>query len=90
MPKSLRFSGNIRPTALSVDKQIVESDALILPDGFDVRWIGGVDVLLLRDIAQVPVCSEALIAFLERQHLKRQEAISLIFWCLGNGVLVGQ
>jgi hypothetical protein len=87
MPKYVRFSGTVRPTELSVDQEIVRDQALVLQDGFDVRWIGGIDILRLRDLAQSPIRAEVLINLLESQHVKRHAAISLISWCLRHGVL---
>ena len=87
IPERLKFSGTVRTTEVSVDRQIVRGQAVVLQDGFEIRWIGGMDILQLREMTQTPISSTALIALLANQHIKRREAISLILWCLHNGVL---
>jgi hypothetical protein len=87
VPPIVKFRASTRPTGLNVDGAIVPGIAIDLPDGGSVRWLGGFDLLILRELARDPVSVEALRRSLRAQGLSGSESEFLLLWCLERGIL---
>jgi|GEM_PF-5340445 len=74
-------------TGLHINGWIQPREAIALPDGNAVRWLGSFDLLTLRDLCKVPLSTATLIEQLSFQQMSQAEAISLIRWCLERNIL---
>jgi flavin-dependent dehydrogenase len=87
LPAMLQFRASTRTTGLNVDGVIVPGVAVALPDGGSVRWLGGFDLLILRQLARDPVSPDGLCHMLQGHGLTGSETESLLQWCLARGIL---
>jgi hypothetical protein len=76
------FSGQTARTGLQIASRIVEGEAVVLPDGTSVRWLGGLDLLRIRDLASRPVRTSAVIENLEGANFSRSQITTVLHWCL--------
>ena len=83
----LRFNGKLIQHPIIVDGFVNMGEALKLPDAKIVRWIGGIDVLLLRDSLKDPKALGPLKRLLVNRGLQESAAAALISWGLTNQVL---
>jgi hypothetical protein len=83
----VRFIALTRVTGIQRDGRIVPEEAVQLLDGGLVRWVGGVDLLNMRNLAAVPIQLPQLIARLSILGLMPGQASQLVEWCLVRGVL---
>jgi flavin-dependent dehydrogenase len=86
-PEVVIFSGQIIKTDLHVDSRIVSGLAILLPDGLPVRWVGGVDLLRIRDLARGPLRSSDLMRRLVSTDLTPMQAAALLGWCVRHGLI---
>jgi flavin-dependent dehydrogenase len=87
LPAILQFRASTRTTGLNVDGMIVPGVAVNLPDGGLVRWLGGFDLLILRELARDPVSPDWLSRRLQGHGLSGSETENLLQWCLARGIL---
>jgi hypothetical protein len=83
----IRFTAPTRVTGIQRDARIVSEEAVQLPDGGLVRWVGGVDLLHLRTLAADPILPPELIARLSVLGLNSAQASRFVEWCIHRGVL---
>jgi flavin-dependent dehydrogenase len=82
LPETVIFSGQTIRTDLHVNSRIVSSLAVLLPDGTPVRWVGGFDLLRIRDMARELVRSSDLVQLLVTAGLTPRRAAGLVGWCV--------
>ena len=67
--------------------RIVPGEAVQLPDGGLVRWVGGGDLLNQRTLTLARIPPTELIARLSVSGLTPGQASRLVEWCVARGVL---
>jgi flavin-dependent dehydrogenase len=82
VPEVVIFSGKTLPVDLHVNSRIVSGLAVILADGTPVRWVGGLDLLRIRDLTRKPVRSADLLRQLVSANLTSLQAAALLHWCV--------
>jgi flavin-dependent dehydrogenase len=82
LPEEIVFSGRTARTDLQIDSQIAEAEAVVLPDGSAVRWVGDVDLLRLRELVARPVRSSRVIESLVSARRPPSQVIALLHWCI--------
>ena len=83
----VRLSAPIEITGVKRDGFILPEEALSLPGGGKVRWLGEFDLLQLKQICLNPVSLSELLKFLSATNLPQNKAVELIGWCFRNDVL---
>jgi len=89
LPPIVVFTGNTVCAELRIGSRIVTDEAVELSDGARVRWVGGVDLLKLRDLAKTPVLTSALAQTLAKDIRPHQAGI-LLAWCVRNGIITSR
>jgi flavin-dependent dehydrogenase len=84
----LRFGGTTRPTPLNEGGVLRPGEAILLPDGGLVRWVGAFDLLRLRELAAGPRQAGELRRELEEAGLSAGQSEALLRWSTRQGVLV--
>jgi flavin-dependent dehydrogenase len=87
LPKVVIFSGQTTRTDLHVDSRIVSGLAILLPDGTPVRWVGGVDLLRVQDMAREAVRSTDLVKRMMSADLTLIRAAALLRWCVRHELI---
>jgi hypothetical protein len=87
LPELVHFAGHIRLGELVRDSRIVPEAVIVMPDGEAARWVGGFDLLQLKDLAQTPVHTVKLIRRLQDFSMNGKQADMLIRWCLERRIL---
>jgi flavin-dependent dehydrogenase len=82
LPNEIVFSGQTARTGLQIASRIVEDEAVVLPDGTSIRWLGGLDLLRIRDLASRPVRASAVIETLEGANFSCSHITAVLHWCL--------
>lgn len=86
--ETLHFSARVEKAPILVDGFIESGEVVRLSYGGSVRWLGGFDLLSLRDMTQPRVSIPRLI---ERMGgaggISSQRAQSIIRWCYREGIL---
>jgi hypothetical protein len=90
-PSMVIFCGQTRRTELNVDSRIVVDEAVLVEgipaSGETVRSVGGVDLLLVEELARSSVSTRVLIDRLAVGDITRARAASVVEWCLRRHVL---
>jgi flavin-dependent dehydrogenase len=89
LPDEVVFSGRTVRTCLQINSQIVEDEAVLFSDGTAVRWVGGLDILRIRDLASRPISSFSLIKSLSSLDLRPSQVIAVLHWCVQHNLLCG-
>lgn len=87
VPRSLIFSDQITEVELHRNDVIAPGVAFRLPDGDSARWVGGVDLIELRNSAPAPVSSTDLLNRFRESSGDWIQAGLLLQWCLRHQVL---
>jgi flavin-dependent dehydrogenase len=87
LPEVVVFSRPSIPAELQIGSRIVADEAVELSDGACVRWVGGVDLLKVRDLAREPISSSELTQRLSSKELGAQQAAALLAWCVHQGLI---
>jgi flavin-dependent dehydrogenase len=87
LPEVVIFSGQTIRTDLHVNSRIVSGLAILLPEGTPARWVGGVDLLRLRELAREPVRSSDLMQRLVSADLTPIRAAALLGWCVRHELI---
>jgi 2-polyprenyl-6-methoxyphenol hydroxylase-like FAD-dependent oxidoreductase len=87
MPEVVMFSGQTVRVGLQLRSKIRTRAAILLPDGDCVRWIGGVDLLELRNSMPQQIRSANLVERLRMTVGSLAQARGLLEWCLQHDVL---
>jgi flavin-dependent dehydrogenase len=90
LPEVVVFSGWTITVEIQIGSRIVTDEAVQLADGGHVRWVGGVDLLRVRDLAREPVRSIELKKRLASENLGPEQATALLAWCAREGVICGK
>jgi hypothetical protein len=67
--------------------RIVADECCVLPDGGLVRWVGGIDLLLVRDAVANGRTPREVCAELARHGITDTSAHALLTWALRVGAL---
>lgn len=87
IPHTLRFSGRTVTSELQVNSRIRTDEAILLDDGSCVRWVGGMDLLRLRDLVPQPIQASVLVNRLVPDFCGFEQSTALLNWCLRHHVL---
>lgn len=87
LPEIVVFRGQTTPAELQIGSRIVADEAVRLADGACVRWVGGVDLLRVRDLAREPVSSSELAQRLSSKDMGAEQAAALLAWCVRQGLI---
>lgn len=85
--ENLQFRGRTRRAGVRRDGRIREEEVIELASGGLVRWIGGVDLLGVRDLTASPLPTTDLLFHLAGLGLSRDRAMDLVKWCVAHEVL---
>jgi flavin-dependent dehydrogenase len=87
LPEKVCLTAPFTLGALHIDGTIKRGEVLKLPEGTPLRWLGGFDLLKLRNLLSVPRSVADLVNSLSREGLSRNESLSLNRWCLRRAVM---
>jgi hypothetical protein len=87
LPKVVAFSASIVASELQLDSTIQTDQAILLADGGHVRWVGGLDLLRLRDLLPHPIPAADLASRLVPAFCDATQYPALLQWCLRHQVL---
>ena len=87
VPEFVVFRGETGPAELQICSPIVSGTAVRLRDGSWVRWVGGVDLLRLQDLAHKPIHSRDLARRLALAGINLDKATTMMAWCVREGAL---
>jgi len=87
IPEVVVFSGRTVISAVQVDSRIRTDEVVVLPDGHQVRWVEGLDLLRLRDLVSQPIHSSDLMDRLVPAFCGVDRFTALMQWCLQRHVL---
>ncbi|QSJ15018.1 hypothetical protein JYQ62_24560 [Nostoc sp. UHCC 0702] len=87
LPSRVYYTGQTKMTGLYINGLIKCTEAIALPDGNIVRWLGNFDLLTMRDYCTNPLATTSLIEQLHRQQLAEAQALYLIRWCLEHNII---
>jgi flavin-dependent dehydrogenase len=87
LPEFIVFSGQTTTSELEIDSRVVVGDAILMPDRTPVRWVGGVDLLCIRDLARRPVRSSDLMGRLASAGYPPSQIVDLLHWCRRYGLI---
>jgi flavin-dependent dehydrogenase len=87
LPKVVAFSASIVASELQLDSTIQKGEAILLPEGGHVRWVGGLDLLRLRDLLPHPIPAAELASRLVPGFCDATRFPALLRWCLRHQVL---
>jgi hypothetical protein len=86
----LQFVGKIESAPLHVGGLIEAGEAIRLADGGAVRWLGGVDLLRLRDYARAPIRLDELAKLIAAGGVTMKQSLKVIEWCYAKKILRGR
>jgi flavin-dependent dehydrogenase len=86
-PGKLYFSGRVEFAPLQVNGFIQPGEIIRLPDGDAVRWLGGFDLLRVRELTRPPATVSRLMQLLSFEGLDSDRAIAIVNWCVANRIL---
>lgn len=87
LPERVRVTATFGLGALHIDGTIKRGEVLKLPDGTQLRWLGGFDLLKLRNLLSGSQSIADLVNSLNREGLSGSESLSLVRWCLRHAVM---
>jgi len=87
LPKSLVFSDEIAVTELHWNDEIHAGVAFRLANGDFARWVGGSDLIEMRNSTPKPISSEDMLTRLQGTSGDGVKARHLLEWCLQNEIL---
>jgi len=87
LPKVVVFSAGTVTSELHLDSTIQTNQAILLADGGHVRWVGGLDLLRLRDLLPHPIPAAELASRLVPGFCDAAQFRPLLQWCLRHHVL---
>ena len=87
LPAVVVFRGQTASTELQIGSRIVVDQAIRLADGAHVRWVGGVDLLRVRDLACEPLPRFELAQRLSSNGLSSPQVEALLQWCVQKGII---
>ena len=87
VPEFVVFRGETGSAELQIGSRIISGTAVRLHDGSWVRWVGGVDLLRIRDLAQKPIRSSDLARKLASVGIDVDKASTMMAWCAREGLL---
>ncbi|HMG86544.1 MAG TPA: hypothetical protein VK574_12510 [Terracidiphilus sp.] len=87
VPEAVTFSDQIVPAEMQMNGEIRTDLAFRLPDGECVRWVGGTDLLELRNSLPATIRLADLTARLTAATGDLSRARALLQWCLRSQVL---
>jgi 2-polyprenyl-6-methoxyphenol hydroxylase-like FAD-dependent oxidoreductase len=83
----IRFCAPSRIVGQNRGGHIVADEGFVLADGGLTRWVGGIDLTLLREAAAGEPDLPGLLGALDRRGVSGTSALALIGWALRNGAL---
>lgn len=92
VPAMVSFCARRGRAELSVDSRIVMDEAVFIEGTAGsgetaVRWVGGLDLLSIEELARTPISTSRLIDRLTSDHVDRARAAAVVRWCLRKNVL---
>jgi len=83
----VQFCGKVAPTAQRIDDRFVVDDAIVLNDDERVRWLGSLDLLVVRELTLHPQPIARLVAQLDRRGLNPDDALQALRWCIDRRLI---
>lgn len=87
--RRLRWVARVQRVGVNHGGRIVADECCVLPDGGLVRWVGGIDLLLLRDAVADGRTPAEICAALARVGVTDTSARALVPWAIRAGALRG-
>jgi hypothetical protein len=87
LDRRLRFIASVRPMEMNMGGRIVRDEGCVLADGGLVRWVGGFDLLHMRDAMGERSTGSGVSAALVAAGMPEQKAQGLLAWGLRVGLL---
>jgi 2-polyprenyl-6-methoxyphenol hydroxylase-like FAD-dependent oxidoreductase len=84
---TVRFVAAVEAAALSVDARIVQGRCCVLPDGGQVRWVGGLDLLDLQSAVGDGCAVLDITARLTARGYTTRQVRAALTWCARVGVV---
>ncbi|MBV9143747.1 MAG: hypothetical protein JO115_22990 [Pseudonocardiales bacterium] len=85
--RRLRWVARVERVGVNRGDRIVADECCVLPDGGLLRWVGGVDLLLVRDAVADGRTPPRVCAALARLGVDNASAQGLLAWALRVGAL---
>jgi hypothetical protein len=85
--RQLRWTSRVERIGINRGGRIVADECCVLPDNGLVRWIGGIDVLLLRDAVADGRTAPEIGAQLMRRGIDGTSAQALLAWAIRVGAI---
>jgi flavin-dependent dehydrogenase len=86
LPDFVSCAAPVGEVGLMIESRVVPGAAVQLSDGEYVRWIGGVDVMEIHDLATNGIATASLIDAIARRCTRRQ-AEAAVRWCVQHDLL---
>jgi flavin-dependent dehydrogenase len=87
---ALRFAATVESAPLNIGGFIERGEVIRLNDGGAVRWLGGFDLVRLRDFVREAITMPQLVKLMVAQGLSAEKSFSIIHWCYAKGILAGE
>jgi hypothetical protein len=85
--ETLYFSARVESALILVDVFVEPGDVVRLSDGGAVRWLGGFDLLSLRNLTEPKVSMPRLIERMGAAGISSRRAQGIIRWCYQPRIL---
>ncbi len=89
-PKAIQFNARVEAAPLQIGGFIERGEVIRLPDGGAVRWIGGFDLIRLRDLARRRLPFTQLIERLVDEGVEADRSLTLVRWCCAKRILTSE
>ena len=86
---ALRFTATVESAPLNIGGFIERGEVIRLSDGGAVRWLGGFDLVRLRDFVHEAITMPQLVKLMVTQGVSAEKSFSIIQWCYAKGILAG-
>jgi 2-polyprenyl-6-methoxyphenol hydroxylase-like FAD-dependent oxidoreductase len=87
LSESLRFSAMVEWAPLHISGFIERGEVIRLSDGGAVRWLGGFDLMRLRELAREAITGTQLVQLLAAEGVGPNRSIAIIQWCCWKRIL---
>ena len=88
--EELRFTASVESVPLNIDGFIKRGEVIRLSDGGTVRWLGGFDLVRLRDFIREAITIPRLVKLMVADGVSAEKSFSIVQWCYAKGILAGE
>jgi hypothetical protein len=86
LPDFVSCAAPVGEVGLSIESRVVRGAAVQLDDGEYVRWVAGVDVIEIRNLAMNGIATSSLVDSLAGRCTRRR-AEAVVRWCVKHDIL---